>query len=162
MFAKSFALALAISLAMASAQAEELSINGIAVGSLATAASLAQLGIGPKAIQPCKPTPGAAFTCNGYMQLGGHEVSSAVDVGADQRIRRIFVTFQSVFFDDLDSVCILSWGKPSSTGSQAMQNGFGAQFLAIEHDWKQEGSRASILNYAGETVHGQIKLQLLP
>lgn len=149
-----FALALAISLAMASAHAGEFSLNGVEVGSTATAAAFASLGMD----KDCKPSAGTV--CRGYMKLGGHEVQSQVNVGADGRIAKIIVNFQHAFFEDIDSVCILSWGKPTSVGEQPMQNAYGAQVTAIERDWKSPHSTAAIMNYAAVMDKGMIVVAL--
>lgn len=139
------------------------SIKGVEVGKVAgTVALESALGLqfNPRAtLDPCKPTPGTAYTCRGSTTLAGASVQSLVTIGADGTVQMVSLTFQSANFEQIETAAIAKWGTPTSTGHQAMQNAFGAQVTATEHQWHAtNGAHAFLLSHQ-DLQHGMLELE---
>lgn len=139
------------------------SLKGVELGKVATPGLLEQsfgLEFNPRAtLKPCQPKPGVATTCSGFTELAGASVQTMVTIGADGTVQMISVTFQAAFFEQIEAAALAKWGTPTTTGRQPMQNAFGAQVMAIEHDWHAtNGAHAFILSHQ-DLTHGMLELE---
>lgn len=121
----SFRIAVALGCLSICAPTQAADFKGILVGAEHTTAQITKaLGA------PCSEI---GTECAAPTTIAGAPAFARV-VRKKKIVRSIRVFFQPKFFAQVESACLAKYGKPE-TRFEDLQNGFGAKFRNVQHEW---------------------------
>lgn len=88
--------------------------------------------------------------CTGLVMLAGRLIDTTISRDKDLNITAISAEFDNAQFDLLDAAFTVKYGKPVET-KIPVSNGFGAQFVQIQHEWTQNGQAILLGKYVSAT-----------
>jgi hypothetical protein len=127
---------------LAAVPAWTLDLKGVELGKVADPAQVAQ-ALGVRYSESYCHHHDSSYRCDGGTTIEGVHAYVEVTFTSADVIDQIQVSFLPGYFDPIATAAARKWGKPVIT-KVALQNGFGAQYAEVIHEWKVDGGSAAL------------------
>lgn len=126
--------------------------KGIQLGQPESAASIKEkIGI--------KCSPGKdpfKLICTGTTTIAKASAFANIVVGQSGVVQRIFLTFDSSNFNDVESALNEKFGQPSSTDNSTVQNRMGVSFQQVMHQWNDGANHIVFRRYGSKITKSSL------